>query len=196
METKSRVRRELLSRRKALSPEEISEKSARICQKLLAEDWYMKCRKILLYSAVRNEVDLSPFIEQAWRDEKQLYFPKVFGESMDFFPVDNWHKLYKGAFGVREPLGEGEPFCAGERTIMLVPGVAFSLTGGRIGYGKGYYDRYLSREENRNFLIPIGIAFELQLVDRFETESNDRNMQMIITENREVVFHEGFIGIM
>lgn len=189
MEAKNRVRREMLSKRNALSPEEIQINSEKICRRLLSADWYPGSRRILVYSAVKNEVDLSLFIDCALREKKQLYFPKVSGEAMDFFRVEDRRTLKKGAFGVPEPDGAGLRFPAGERGVMLVPGVAFSFGGGRIGYGKGYYDRYLSDKSKAggDCLLPIGIAFDFQLADRFQTESNDVNMYRIITENREVI---------
>ncbi len=186
MNGKSRIREEILSRRKAQPADETTEKSVRICRRLLASDWYSDSRRLLVYSAVKNEVDLRFFIEQAWRGQKEFYFPKVWGETMDFFPADDWEKLRRGAFGVMEPDGAGSPFLAEEKSVALVPGVAFSLSGGRIGYGKGYYDRYLSRQENRKYLTLIGIAFEFQLLDEFETECSDQNMHRIVTENKEV----------
>ena len=102
---------------------------------------------ILVYSAIQSEADLDLFCKKAWADEKKLYFPKVFGEKMDFFCVSDASQLTSGAFHVMEPDVDTyvlETFQSTQVQVpILVPGVAFSRRGERIGYGKGYYDRYI-----------------------------------------------------
>jgi 5-formyltetrahydrofolate cyclo-ligase len=195
MENKENVRKRILFLRKQLSEEERAAKSSIICNKLLHAGWYAASPEILVYSAILKEVDLSAFIRNAWQDGKILYFPKVFGEKMEFFRADAMDELQKGSFGVLEPLDESRSYQATEHNIVLVPGAAFSEQGARIGYGKGYYDRYFDRWKKENIpYAAIGIAYDFQLIKEFKTDSNDIDMHWIITEMREVDCEDG-LGI-
>jgi 5-formyltetrahydrofolate cyclo-ligase len=195
MEDKETVRKRILSLRKQLSEEERAAKSNLICNRLLHADWYAASLEILVYSAILKEVDLSAFIRTAWQDGKILYFPKVFGEKMEFFRADAMEELQKGSFGVLEPKDESRPYRAEKQNIVLVPGAAFSEQGARIGYGKGYYDRYFGRwKEEKIPYMAIGIAYDFQVVKEFKTDSNDMDMHWIITEMREVDCEDG-LGI-
>lgn len=196
---KYRLRERMKRLRDELPEERRRAASDAIAERLFSSLWYDKAEEILVYSAIRSEVDLSAFCARARADGKRLFFPKVQGDTMDFFQVDSESQLCLGAFGVREPrTGGDEKECetaenCGERVYagriwngsysanipILVPGVAFSRAGVRIGYGKGYYDRYLAAHEE---LFPVGICFEAQLVDVIPAEPCDRPMKLIITE--------------
>ena len=183
METKSRTRRTYLELRNDRSPLFCRNASFLICKKLLESEWYPDSTKILVYASVRNEVDLTAFIEQAWKDEKEVYFPKVHGEEMEFYRVRGKSELAKGAFDILEPT-TNEALCRAlpDKIPMLVPGVAFSKDRYRIGYGKGYYDRYLLSNQKNKRLIPIGIAYSFQIAEAFETDEYDYPMEEIVTE--------------
>jgi 5-formyltetrahydrofolate cyclo-ligase len=197
MEAKETVRSRILSQRKQFSEEERNRKSSMICRKLLSQEWYETIKQILVYSAVQKEVDLGEFIRQAWKDGKILYFPKVFGKTMEFFRADSPADLKKGSFGVAEPWDESRPYEAAHQNLILVPGVAFSGNGARIGYGKGYYDRYFGRWNEKDIsYTAIGIAFDFQVIQEFKTDSNDICMHRIITENREVNYKDGLGSVM
>lgn len=177
--------RELMKRRRdQIPPGARTLSSRRITESLLSSEWYEKSEIVFVYSAIRSEVDLGAFCEQAWRDNKKLYFPRMEQESMEFCRVDSPAQLVRGSFSVMEPsAGCPKDHCAKcERAPVLVPGVAFSRAGGRIGYGKGYYDRYLAKHP---LLVPIGVCFEAQLFDgeKDEMEEHDRWMDWIVTEH-------------
>lgn len=196
---KHRLRERMKRLRDELPEEQRSAASDAIAERLFSSLWYDKAKEILVYSAIRSEVDLSAFCARARADGKRMFFPKVQGDAMDFFQVDSESQLCLGAFGVREPrTGGDEKDCepaerCGEKGYagriwsgndsvqipILVPGVAFSRTGARIGYGKGYYDRYLAAHAE---LFPVGICFGAQLVDVIPAEPCDRPMERIVTE--------------
>lgn len=189
METKNEIRKKALACRKQLSGYEVAEYSRKISETLLAAEWYGNTAEFLVYAAVQKEVDLDFFIRTALAGGKQLFYPKVSGDNMDFFQTDSPEKLTEGAFHVPEPSGTERRWdpSAAKRTVILVPGVAFHIQGARIGYGKGYYDRYLNRYPE---LDPIGIAYEMQLFPLWEQEPQDIRMNRIITEKREVITNE------
>lgn len=183
MESKVQLRKEIKKIRDCIPGEERKEYSRQIVQSILKQSWYENTDKILVYSAIQSEVDLSEFIVRAWESGKQLYFPKVFQDEMEFFCIRDIHQLRSGAFHVMEPDVEHqtlESYVSTEACVpVLVPGVVFSRKGERIGYGKGYYDRFLSRHHE---LMPIGICFERQLVNSIAVEDTDIIMQQIVTE--------------
>ncbi|MCI5858131.1 MAG: 5-formyltetrahydrofolate cyclo-ligase [Agathobacter sp.] len=183
METKNQVRKKCRLLRNDISFLYRQYASYQICKKLLESDWYAECDRILLYMATQNEVDLSAFMERAWADKKKLYFPKVIGEEMDFYLAESMCDFKTGSYGILEP-DTMEPISLMliDKTPMLVPGVAFSNDGYRIGYGKGYYDRYLITNQKNKRLIPIGIAYSFQVVDAFETDPHDYPMRTVITD--------------
>lgn len=182
---KSEIRKKKLAERRLLKEEQCRLWSHAISERLLQEGWYGKTEHILLYSAVNQEVDLADFVEQAWKDRKRLYFPRVNGSEMEFYRVDAKEKLTPGFFHISEPDESCPVYTPVTGTVMIVPGVAFSDTGDRIGYGKGYYDRYLNCCKKPVYLV--GAAYEMQLCRPWETEEFDRKMDVIITEQRKVV---------
>lgn len=209
METKSKVRKEVLSLRSTMDKEQVTILSDQISKKLLESDWYNAANYLFVYSAIGNEVNLMQFIEVAWKAGKHVFFPKVFGEEMMFYDIFCWNELEEGCFHVMEPKKdviekENRSFlyhlknfdCSTFETkslmdspslVVLTPGVVFSETGARIGYGKGYYDKFYAWLDTKQ--IPyqtIGIAFELQILNSFENDPYDKNMNYIYTEKREV----------
>ena len=191
METKNRVRKEYIQRRNGLSPEEVLQKSITICNRIRNSSFYQEMENIFVYSALGNEVDLSPFIKQAWKDEKNVFFPKVFGTDMEFYKVSSFDQLEEGCFHVLEPIASLEPFSLRvsglPKILVLTPGVAFSENGARIGYGKGFYDRYFCKLEKLFCdFVPVGIAYDFQITNEFEAENLDYKMSTIFTEKKEV----------
>ena len=135
--------------------------------------------------------------EEALRMGKQVAFPRTEGNQIRFYPVGNLSDFREGRFHVMEPLGT-EPLDeaalhAQVPLLILVPGVVFDRSRNRMGYGKGFYDRYLAeltamtREKVTNDIgsqvITIGIAYECQITEMIPTEATDIPMDYILTEN-------------
>ena len=186
MDQKQELRKRMKEKRDRISPQERRQKSAKICERLLSAPEYARFQKILVYAAIRSEVELQLFCDQALRDKKQIFFPKVCGKEMEFYRIENPGQLKKGMFSVPEPDVKQYPLSSfadaenGEAWI-LVPGVAFDEKGMRLGYGGGFYDRYLKQKEN---LHRTGIAFGEQIVKRIPTEIHDHPMDDVITEQQ------------
>jgi 5-formyltetrahydrofolate cyclo-ligase len=166
-----------------------SKKSREIADIIKSAEWYAKTDCFFVYAAIRSEVDLDYFCECAWTDNKLLFFPKVARKNMDFFEVTDFNRLEKGAFGVREP---STKFCRmateeeAKNAVLLAPGLAFSPDGYRIGYGGGYYDRYLERMDE---IYPVGICFSEQLTEEIVPKAHDRRMREIITEKSVLILN-------
>lgn len=184
METKQELRKRMKKIRNAISAEDREKKSTAICRKLLEMKRYGETEKILVYAAAHSEVNLDLFVERALSDGKELYFPKVYGKEMEFYRITSMNELILGAFSIREPDTERFSLSCftgeGDGAWMLVPGVAFSPEGKRMGYGGGYYDRYLAKHTK---LHRTGIAFLEQLTDEIVEEPYDYRMEDMVTDS-------------
>lgn len=217
MEVKTKVRNEMKEKRLAMDADDAAGRSEHICDTVIASRLYENAQIILLYASSRNEVNLDKIFDHAISSGKKVFFPKVHGDTMDFYMVHGKSDLSSGAFNIFEPSGESisirdfimEQLTTDEVTDLeeleipvLTPGVAFSEDGNRIGYGRGYYDSFLYGMEewismlpivnDEVFLrfIPIGVCYENQIVSDVAFEKKDYRMKYIVTEQREVMCDE------
>jgi 5-formyltetrahydrofolate cyclo-ligase len=171
---KKSLRDKLLKERLALSPEDWRKRSASICERLATLDDF---DHIAIYRSFRNEVDVLPLIGK--RPDKTYYFPKtdLAHGTMEFIRFDKNLDFVKNRWGVEEPL-QGEALTGGRRTLIIVPALAFDRRGHRLGYGKGFYDRFLDSFE----ATTVGVCFSEFLVDVLPSESHDRVVNQVVTE--------------
>ena len=116
-------------------------------------------------------------IEAAWRDSKEVAVPKVVGQDMVFYKLTDFAQLEKGYFGIPEP-ARGE-IVQWEDAMMVMPGVAFDKENHRIGYGGGFYDRFLEKHPQ---IRRVAVAFEFQMLPEVPTEPTDISPEIIVTE--------------
>lgn len=188
METKSEIRKRILEARGALTQDEVAAKSDAILQKVLKTPEYMEADNILLYADYNREVMTRGIFEDAMMRKKRVYFPKSdqFTNAMTFYQTVSVKQLEKGYMGIPEPKENPQlcyKFNANEDTLVIVPGVAFDMAGFRLGYGKGYYDKFLS---NRRQLSTMALAFACQIVEELPSEPHDIKMDKIVTE--EIIY--------
>lgn len=131
-------------KRREVSPEERKRLDDRICRAVIASASFRYCEHLLLYCPIGEEVDVLPLAELALSQGKKVYFPRCEdGGRMTFFRVDSLSLLTPASFGIPEPpVGEAFPY-ESTAALCLVPGMVFGEDGNRIGYGRGYYDRFL-----------------------------------------------------
>jgi 5-formyltetrahydrofolate cyclo-ligase len=178
MQTKNELRKMILEQRKKLSEEDVYELSEQICNKVKELQVYKEAEDICLYMPANNEVDVTFLIEDAWNAGKSVWLPKTSGRRMDFFKFDSTTPLSEGAYKILEPVSD-VMLDPDEKTLVLMPGVAFSMEGGRIGYGKGYYDIYL---EQHYLSKKIAGGYDFQIVDDLPIEEHDIKPDFIISE--------------
>ncbi len=189
MISKEKVRRRALETRDALAEEWRLETSRIIVEKLLASEWYQQSEILLSYSSIRSEVETRELNERVQADGKQLFLPRTDAEkkNMCFYKVEDLKKLKKGNFGVSEPRGseaveqvmESGAYSK-EKILMVMPGVAFDEKGYRLGYGGGFYDRYLQRYGT--MLTSVMIAFAEQETWIIPAETSDVKPEHRITQ--------------
>lgn len=178
--SKQAVRKQMLNARKALDGSIISEKSRLIIKRLKATDEYRKTECIYAYMSVRGEVDLRELITEAWTEHKRVAVPRVCGRDMIFYYINDFSDLTEGSYHIQEPK-EGLLKAEEENALLLIPGVAFDLGRNRIGYGGGFYDRYLEIHKNHYVAAP---AYDFQVLAGIPHEEFDICVNRIITETR------------
>ena len=168
---KSDLRKQMLiKRRNILNKKELS---TIIVNKIINLDIYKESRVVALYNSLKDEVETRDLIIKS--QDKTLLLPKIINEKIEFIKIDNNTKYKKSSFGVMEPIGT---IYNGPIDIIIVPGVAFDRNLNRLGFGRGYYDKYLSHKD----IYKIGICFDEQLVDNLVIDNHDIKMDLIITE--------------
>jgi 5-formyltetrahydrofolate cyclo-ligase len=141
------------------------------------EDAWRRARRILLYRSTPREVSTVGLANAAWREGKLVAFPRVAPGVLEVVPCSGWDDLVPGLFGMHEPRAALAPVPSSWVELALVPGVAFSRDGHRLGRGGGHYDRFLP-----TLSCPAwGLGFEAQLVDGIPTAGHDVRLARIIT---------------
>lgn len=171
---KKELRAQIKALKKQHTKEQLLEQSEKIMAKLEQHPDFVKAERVMLYSALPDEVQTQAFLEK-WHVKKQIILPTVVGD--DIIPVafgkDTTFAV--GDFNILEP--QNEPY-TGDFDLIVVPGVAFDRNGNRIGRGRGYYDRFLCQHLG---VKRIGICFDFQLVNEVPTEPLDIRMDEVIT---------------
>lgn len=171
---KKELRLYIKTLKKQHSKESLQEQSRLILNKLENNMSFIEAKTVMLYSSLPDEVQTHDFLKK-WRDEKKIILPTVVGD--DIIPVELSKEtdFAIGDFNILEP--QNEPY-NGDYDLIIVPGVAFDRNGNRIGRGKGYYDRFLSKHLD---VKRIGICFDFQFIDEVPTEDNDIRMDEVIS---------------
>lgn len=166
MNSKNLLRREMIDKRKSLD----LKNGKSFAEKIRELECYKKAQAVMIYMPIKGEADVTELLG----DNKLFLVPVTEGEDMYPCPVG---EMTKGAFGVPEPK-EKVRFDKNKIDLVIVPGVAFDKEGNRMGYGKGYYDRFLKGMS----ALKIGVCHSFQLLDKIECEEHDIKMDIIVTE--------------
>lgn len=185
--SKALVRKEKLALRNSIPLEEREFISNLILEKLIHCPLYKECDTILIYSSYQSEADTTDLIFDAFQKAKKVFCPKVHGDEMEFYRIFSLADLFEGYKKIKEPLPSAETLypkeaVTGENVLVILPLAAFNGKCQRIGYGKGYYDKYLSALKG-NFHT-IGIAYDMQYEPDFEADTYDYPLDYIITEKQ------------
>lgn len=176
------LRKRKLMLRGALKEEELSYINKGITENIRSLSAYKNAQVVYFYMAVRNEADVTGLFEECLKSGKQCVFPRVINDfEMEFFVVSDMASLKEGYKGIMEPDKSCPIYMADKKSsIMLVPGAVFDRNGGRIGMGKGFYDRYIG---SHSIDCLAGICGEYQLENKVPMDKNDIYMDIVVTEN-------------
>ena len=187
---KRRIRKNVLALRDAMTPAVRTEKSSRIVKKLFVTEAYRSADVILTYVNYQSEVITTALIEHALADRKLVFAPKVEENDMNFYRITGMNCLEEGYRGILEPsvdeiFSEQILSKKSKNTLMIMPGAVFDEKRHRIGYGKGFYDRYLMRMEELGITIhTLALCFECQVLQNIPYGIHDRKPDFVLTEKR------------
>ena len=180
---KTFLRQAILKKRDSLSRPEMQNKSRRAAGHLQQLEEFRRAVTLLVYLSFKKEVDTIPIIKTAWRLGKIVAVPVCRpGKKLLLSQLNSLNELGEGAFGIQEPLfGYIRPVAAGQIDLAILPGVAFDLKGNRLGFGGGYFDRFLP------LLRPdcprLALAYDFQIVETLPAEEHAIKMDNIVTES-------------
>ena len=162
------------------------EKSKEIFNKIIKTQCFKESKIIAIYKSISSEVDTTELIKYSINIGKIVVLPKVEKNELKFYKINPTidEKFFKSNFRIEEPLGEKEKLIDNKFIdLVIVPGICFDLRKNRLGFGKGYYDRFLKEKEFKT----IGICFDEQIVEKVPIDSNDMKVKEIITDKRNIL---------
>ena len=166
---KQALRKMIREKKRAMTEAQIEQASARLAQQLYQSPLYRQATTIYGYLPYNQEVRTVPMLEQALAEGKRVAVPKVYGDEMRFLHIDDLSRVEKGYAGIPEPVDD-EPVAKDPTALVLMPGLAFDKAGHRIGYGGGFYDKFLSAEPDHPTLA---LCYGFQMLDELPTEEFD-----------------------
>lgn len=174
---KSELRQRLRLLNRTLSPRQRAIASAEIFRQIEASSAFAEARCVALFCSLADEPDTGGVL-QRWRMAgKRIVVPRVEGAEMQFYDYLP-DEVVRGAFGIVEPTSEARLCLPSEIDLMVVPGVAFTREGMRLGRGKGFYDKYLAQRDFCAYSIGVGYAH--QLMENLPTEPHDRRLDEVV----------------
>lgn len=173
---KKELRAMIRAQKRAMTEEEIRSKSQRLCRLFIQTDEYRQAKTIYGYLPYNQEVRTVPLLEQALKDGKRVAVPKCYGDEMRFIYLDDLSKVEKGYCGIPEPVADG-PEGDDPHALVLMPGMAFDETGHRVGYGGGFYDKFLAQEPDHP---KVALCYDFQILPELDTEEFDIPVDRVI----------------
>jgi len=177
------LRKDIISKRKALPKNEIERKSLAILENVKSLNLIESAEHIMIYMDFRNEVATTKFIKYLRSLNKNIYIPRVNTKTheLDIYLITSDKDLILSSYGILEPNPENEVSDAKVIDLILSPGVAFTKECYRLGYGGGFYDKFLMR--TRDNVITAALSFSMQIVESLPVEDHDQQLNYIVTED-------------
>jgi len=173
---KQALRKEIREKKRAMTEAEIVSKSEALGALFAASEAYTQAKTIYGYLPYNQEVRTVAMLQRALDEGKRVAVPKCYGDEMKFIYLDDLSQVEKGYCGIPEPIAD-EPVAHDETALVLMPGLAFDPQGHRMGYGGGFYDKFLEKEPNHPTLA---LCYDFQMFDHLETEAHDIPVDTVI----------------
>lgn len=188
--TKKEIRSHIKKLRNALPQSLRNEYNKQIYHRLSSLDEFKEADMLFTYISFGSEVSTKEIINKAIQMGKKVYVPKVEDGGMNFYEIKGFEGLIRSEFGIMEPDSqEHHRYIAGlsdnSKMLMLLPGLAFDKYGNRIGYGAGYYDRYLNSHSQTEW-VKLALAYDFQVMNQIKVNKYDIPTDYIITDKRSI----------
>lgn len=166
---KTELRKWIRSQKRAMTPVQIETASRILAEKFYATSYYRDAKTIYGYLPYNQEVRTVPILQQALLDGKKVAVPKVYDDTMRFIYLEDLSAVAPSNMGIPEPVAD-EPVASDETALVLMPGLAFDPQGNRMGYGGGFYDKFLADQPNHP---TVALCYAFQMVDEIPTDEYD-----------------------
>jgi len=193
---KSSIRKNILSQRENLELKEQLLLSKKIIDNFINTVYFknkkLKGKNISLFNSIRGEPDLSVLRDYLIEKDANCYYPVTLSDEIVmslYFPGSGEKQFSKGRLGINEP--QSADFSFNEMDIVFIPGIAFDITGNRIGFGKGYYDKYLSKYPQNKRPFIIALVYDFQVLDKIPSQNHDIPVNLIVTDKRIIENRSG-----
>ena len=179
MDEKTKIRQLIRLKKCEMTPEQTERTSEKLASRLFEHDAYKNARSVYCYISYNQEVRTETIMRRARADGKRVAVPKIIGGEMTFIWLDNPDAVTLGYGGILEPVADF-PVAEDEEALVIMPGLAFDRNGNRIGYGGGFYDRYLAAHRG---LITVALCYGFQVFEHIETDAYDVPVDYVISED-------------
>ncbi len=174
---KKLLRRSIREQKKKLPESYIDKTSRKLAELFFATEYYKKAKTVYGYLSYNQEVRTLPILERALKDGKRVAVPKVYGNTMRFIYMKDLTAVENSTMSIPEPVADG-PVAKDKTALVLMPGVAFDRKGNRMGYGGGFYDKFLAREPNHP---TVALCYDFQMVEEIPTDEFDIPVDCVIS---------------
>ena len=180
---KKEIRALMRSKKAALDKQFVEDYSARVTERFTAQPFYREAKVLYAYLTFNQELRTDGLIRRAWADGKRVAVPRVLGKGvMEFYYIDSFDGFIRSSFGVPEPPEDPQRLADEDDILLLMPGLAFDRAHNRVGYGGGFYDRYLERLHRSGARVfKPALAYEFQIVDSIPANAHDVRVDAILT---------------
>lgn len=173
---KQELRKAVREKKRAMTPQEIEKRSQLLLQQFVQTEAYQIATAIYGYLPYNQEVRTVPILQRAIADGKKVAVPKVYGEEMRFLYLEDLTQVAAGYAGIPEPIAD-DPIAEDKTALVLMPGLAFDMEGHRIGYGGGFYDKFLSNEPEHP---TVALCYDFQVFPKLDTEEFDIPVDLVL----------------
>lgn len=173
---KKELRKQIREKKRAMTPEEIQSASQKLKELFLATEQYRRANTVYGYLPYNQEVRTVPILEQTLADGKRVAVPKIFGDEMKFIYLTDLTQVAEGYAGIPEPVADA-PVADDPTALVLMPGLAFDKEGHRVGYGGGFYDKFLTQEPEHP---TVALCYDFQILEELPTEEFDVPVDLVL----------------
>lgn len=183
---KKELRKKFIIERNTLSDEWRDYASTKIFSTIENNELFKLAEKIFIFVGFGSEIETMPFIKK-WINKKQIFVPKIDNNTMNLVHITSLQELTEGHFGILEPTST--TYYTEEVDLVITPSIVFDKNGYRLGYGKGYYDKYFAKNK---YKTSIGLSYDKLLQERVPIDKYDKKVDIIITEEKTLIINEKY----